>query len=124
MRIFSNDHGELIFYNRTNTEGPKTSEYFISSTDEPFRLLDVLTRAYGIHGKVNKIRQLYIIGRTRIHIDQVEGLGVFLEFEVVLKKDEDTHEGEIEANELMKTFNILPSDLISCAYVDMIKGTD
>ena len=124
LRILSNDHGELIFYNRTNIEGPKTSEYFISSTYEPFRLLDVLTRAYGVHGKVNKVRELYVIGRTRVHIDKVEGLGTFLEFEVVLNDDEDTHGGETEAYELMDTFNIIPSDLISGAYVDMIKGTD
>ena len=122
LRIFSDDHGDLIFYNRPNIEGPKTSEYDISPTHEPHRLLDVLKKSYGVYGTVNKVRELYIIGRTRVHIDQVKGVGCFLEFEVVLKEDEEIYEGEIEANELMTEFNIMPSDLISCAYVDMIKG--
>lgn len=121
LRILSEDHGELIFYKRANVTGPKTSEYHISSTNEPNSLLDVMKKSYGIHGKVKKIRELYIVGRTRIHIDQVEGLGNFLEFEVFLGEGDDTHDGEIEAGELMRAFNIAQSDLISGAYVDMFE---
>ena len=122
LRILAPDRGELIFYRRKDAAGPKTSEYYISPNHEPHRLLDVLTKAYGIHGKVNKTRKLFIVGRTRIHIDQVEDLGDFLEFEVVLSENEDVSKGHREANELMKTFNITASDLISSAYVDMIRN--
>ena len=122
LRIFSEDHGELIFYTRPNVAGPKMSEYYISSTDEPYRLLDVLKKSYGIHGEVKKTRKLYIIGRTRVHIDQIERLGNFLEFEVVLNENEDIQRGESEATELMDTFNISHSDLISGAYVDILKN--
>ncbi len=69
LRIFSSGKGELIFYNRKNDSGPKTSEYFISETNEPNRLLHVLEKSYGIRGVVKKIRQLFLIGNTRVHID-------------------------------------------------------
>jgi len=120
LRILSKDNGVLIFYNRPDATGPKTSEYFISSTQEPHRLLDVLEKSYGSCGKVKKTRKLYMIGRTRVHLDQVENLGDFLEFEVVLNDGEDITEGESEAKQLMKAFNISEIDLLSGAYVDML----
>jgi predicted adenylyl cyclase CyaB len=120
LRILSKDNGVLIFYNRPDVMGPKTSEYHIASTHEPDRLLDVLERSYGSCGKVKKTRRLYLIGRTRVHFDQVENLGDFLELEVVLKDNETASNGETEAKELMKIFNISDDDLISGAYVDMM----
>lgn len=121
LRIHSKDDGVLIFYNRPDLIGLKTSEYYLSTTHEPYRLLDVLERSYGSCGRVNKTRKLYLLGRTRVHLDQVENLGNFLEFEVVLKDDEGITEGETEAKQLMEAFKISESDLISGAYVDMIK---
>ena len=48
----------------------------LSSVDQ------LLTAALGVRGQVIKTRTLYIAGQTRIHIDQVQGLGDFLELEV------------------------------------------
>ncbi len=120
LRFLSRQKGELIFYSRANDSGPKTSEYFISETDEPDRLLQVLEKSYGIHGTVKKIRKLFIIGRSRVHIDQVENLGDYLEFEVVLSQNEDTNAGKTEAHVLMDRFGIKPEHLIEGAYVDLI----
>ena len=91
-----------------------------TETDEPDRLLQVLEKAYGIHGIVRKTRKLFLIGRTRVHIDNVENLGDFLEFEVVLSENENTNEGKTEAHRLMDQFGIENDDLIECAYVDLI----
>ncbi|WP_044349314.1 class IV adenylate cyclase [Dethiosulfatarculus sandiegensis] len=120
LRIFSKENGLLIFYNRPEATGPKTSEYYLSSTQEPHCLLDVLERAYGSCGKVKKIRKLYMIGRTRVHLDKVENLGNFLEFEVILQDGEEVIEGEKEAKQLMEAFNISETDLLSGAYIDMM----
>jgi len=38
--------------------------------------------ALGIKGVVRKRRVVYMIGQTRVHLDQVEGLGYFMELEV------------------------------------------
>ncbi|MCP3921518.1 MAG: class IV adenylate cyclase [Desulfobacterales bacterium] len=120
LRIISNNEGELIFYIRENSSGPITCEYFISKTTEPKKLLEVLEKSYGIHGRVKKTRKLFLIGRSRVHIDKVDNLGDFLEFEVVLKEDEDTNSGEKEAEYLINQFEIKDSDLINRAYVDLI----
>ena len=121
LRKFSSDRGELIFYSRKNESGPKTSEYFISKTDEPNKLLGVLEKSYGIRGVVKKIRKLFLIGNTRVHIDQVENLGNFLEFEVVLSGEEDINAGKQVARRLMNQFEIEKDSLIDCAYIDLIE---
>ena len=120
LRFFSSQNGELIFYNRKNQKGPKTSEYFITEINEPGRLLNILEKSHGIYGRVKKIRKLFLIGRTCVHIDQVENLGDFLELEVVLSENEDAGIGKIEAQHLMDQFKISSDDLVECAYVDLI----
>jgi adenylate cyclase class IV len=106
LRAFSADkgervRGELIFYVRPDQTGPKESFYLISPTSEPDTLRELLSQAYGQAGRVRKHRTLFIAGRTRIHLDQVENLGNFLELEVVLSEDESTEKGEEVARDLM-----------------------
>jgi adenylate cyclase len=122
LRIISHQKGELIFYNRKNDRGPKMSEYYISEIHEPNKLLHVLEKSFGTHGVVKKTRRLFIIGRTRVHVDHVEGLGDFIEFEVVLSGEEDPNRGRAEAQNLMNQFGITNDNLIKCAYVDLINN--
>jgi adenylate cyclase class IV len=65
---------------------------------------------------------LFISGQTRIHFDEVEGLGRFVELEVVLAAGQPEEEGRRIAESLMKELGISKSDLIDCAYVDMLSG--
>jgi adenylate cyclase class IV len=55
-----------------------------------------------------------------VHLDRVEGLGEFLELEVVLAEGEDAKAGVEEAHALMAAFGITPSQLIDGAYVDLL----
>ena len=80
----------------------------------------VLSLAYGEAGRVRKNRTLYLVGRTRIHLDRVEGLGHFLELEVVLSDDESSQAGVEIAQNLMRQFGIEPAQLIKGAYVDLL----
>ncbi len=93
LRIFDPEHGELILYERPNQSGAKLSRYSIARTSTPRVLLDILSRTLGRLGTVKKIRTLYLAGQTRIHIDQVEGLGDFLELEAVLRDGQSEDEG-------------------------------
>ncbi|XP_054844496.1 uncharacterized protein LOC129335729 [Eublepharis macularius] len=81
LRDFRDGRGQLIFYDRPDTEGPKLSHYAISSTEDPAGLAVVLSQALGVKGVVKKERRLYIVGQTRVHVDRVEGLGDFMELE-------------------------------------------
>ena len=120
LRKLSDHEGDLIFYQRTDQTGPKTSNYLISKTTQPDQLAQVLLSAFGISGRVKKHRTLYLAGRTRIHLDRVEGLGEFVELEVVLAQDESESEGIREAHRLMAQLGIAPQQLIAGAYLDLI----
>ena len=122
LRAFPNGTGQLIFYRRSNQHGPKQSFYVISATSEPDALREVLSEAYGRVGRVEKQRTVYVIGRTRIHLDRVKGLGDFLELEVVLGDGDSTAAAVNEAQALMEQLGVKPSQLIDGAYVDLLAG--
>jgi predicted adenylyl cyclase CyaB len=120
LRAFSPTSGELIFYRRSDGRGPKESYYIRTPTPEPDSLREVLSLAHGEAGRVRKRRTLFMIGRTRIHLDTVESLGDFLELEVVLADGEPTEAGIREAEALMERLGVSPSQLIDRAYVDLL----
>jgi len=122
LRAFSPEAGELIFYQRADQTGPKESFYVVAPTASPDAVRDVLSRACGQAGRVRKTRMLYHAGRTRVHLDRVDGLGDFVELEVVLVDGEPAHRGAAEAEALMVRLGIAASALIDAAYVDLLSA--
>ena len=120
LRTFSSEKGELIFYRRASQQGPKESFYLRSPTSTPDTLRALLSQAYGQAGRVQKHRTLFLVGRTRVHLDDVKGLGHFLELEVVLNESELAETGIREAQRLMAQLGIDSSQLIEGAYVDLL----
>ena len=120
LRAFAGGEGELIFYRRADAAGPKESFYLRSPTSAPDTLRESLSLACGQAGRVRKQRTLFLAGRTRIHLDRVEGLGSFLELEVVLADGEPVAAGVREAHELMARLGVEPAQLIEGAYVDLL----
>lgn len=123
LRILEADHGELIRYERDNQTGPKLSAYTIARTPEPEALLKILTETLGQTGSVKKRRTLYLVGQTRVHLDEVEGLGDFIELEVVLRPEQSEVDGGAIARELLQQFAIPPSDLIAKSYVELLQDS-
>jgi predicted adenylyl cyclase CyaB len=120
LRVFADGAGELIHYHRPDAEGPKVSDYLITAVADPDSLRDVLERAYGVIGRVVKRRVLVLLGQTRVHLDTVQGLGEFLELEVVLREDQSEAEGTAIAQALLETLGVGPGALISGAYLDLL----
>jgi predicted adenylyl cyclase CyaB len=120
LRAFSDTEGELIFYQRPDSAGPKESFYIISPTTSPTTLREALSLAYGEAGRVRKHRTLFLTGRTRIHLDRVENLGHFLELEVVLAQDEPVEAGVSIANALLTKFGISPQHLVNETYIELL----
>jgi adenylate cyclase len=120
LRAFAPDRGELIFYRRADRAGPKESFFIRSPTASPGTLREALSWAHGQAGRVRKVRTLYLVGRTRVHLDEVEGLGSFLELEVVLEEGEPLEPGVAEAHALMAQLGVNASQLVEGAYVDLL----
>jgi predicted adenylyl cyclase CyaB len=124
LRVLGKGSGELIQYERENLADVRCSHYQIARTSDPEVLLEILTQTLGRAGEVKKRRTLYFIGQTRVHIDQVEGLGDFLELEVVLRPEQTEAEGRQIAEELLAELEIQQNQLVAEAYVDLLSSAD
>jgi predicted adenylyl cyclase CyaB len=120
LRALSATDGQLIFYRRPDQAGPKESFFLISPTSSPDTLREALTLAYAQAGRVRKQRTLFLAGRTRIHLDRVEGLGDFLELEVVMDDGEPAESGVAVAHDLLAKLGVAPRQLVERAYVDLL----
>ncbi len=120
LREFADGTSELIAYHRPDSEGPKTSDYVRSPQTSTASIKLSLERSLGIIGVVEKKREVFFIGQTRVHLDQVKNLGTFVELEVVLQESESEAEGTAIANELMKRLQIEAEHLVSGAYLDLL----
>ncbi|XP_021363879.1 uncharacterized protein LOC110457100 [Mizuhopecten yessoensis] len=120
LRTIKDVRSELIFYDRPDKIGPKFSDYSKTEVANPESLKETLRQALGIKGMVRKVRKLYMVGQTRVHIDNVEGLGDFMELEVMMQEGQTAEEGQKIAEDLMDKLGVKQSDLLSGAYMDMI----
>jgi predicted adenylyl cyclase CyaB len=122
LRLLAADRAQLVYYERPNQDGPKRSDYHIFETSDPESLKTTLALALGVRGVVKKVRYLYLVGQTRVHLDDVEGLGQFVELEVVLHAGQSDAEGQAIAEELMKKLGIEKEDLLEGAYMDLMEN--
>jgi predicted adenylyl cyclase CyaB len=120
LRVLSPTEAELIHYDRADGPGPKQSHYVRMPCADPEGLKDLLGRALGTRGVIRKRRRLYHAGETRIHLDEVEDLGGFLELEVVLRDDQDVADGTDTAQRIMSDLGVVETDLVPQAYIDLL----
>jgi predicted adenylyl cyclase CyaB len=121
LRQLAPDRAQLVYYERPDENGPKRSQYHIFETSHPDSLKAILALALGVRGIVRKTRYLYMCEETRIHLDIVEGLGTFMELEVVLRPGQNDAEGQAIAEDLMQKLGIRSEDLLEGAYMDLIE---
>jgi predicted adenylyl cyclase CyaB len=120
LRVAADGTGELIAYRRADVAGPKASHYLRTPVADPDAMRAALALAGGVIGRVRKRRTLFLAGRTRIHLDRVEGLGDFVELEVVLGDGEAVEAGVAEADDLMARLGIAADALVEGAYLDLL----
>ena len=126
LRQFADGSAELIHYQRPDTESAKASDYVRVPVPDPATLREALARACGLLGRVQKTRWLLIVEQngfsTRIHLDRVQGLGDFMELEVVLKDGQTDVQGSQVAELLMQALGLAGAPRLAGAYLDMLVG--
>ncbi|KPJ02296.1 hypothetical protein RR46_08093 [Papilio xuthus] len=126
LRRFPDSSAVLVRYSRDDEGGPKLCNYdlleFSADENKKAEELDnILQKCLGIRGRVIKERKLYLVGQTRIHIDNVQDLGNFMELEVVLEPEQTIEEGEAIAKELQNKLGVKNEDLLKGAYMDLLE---
>lgn len=117
-----NIENSLIFYNRPDQEGPKHSDFSLSKISDGPATEQVLTRALGIKVIVEKHRKIFYIGNVKFHLDEVPGLGSFVEIEAGNLADPSKTLADLQEQcaFYMRAFLVQESDLIHHSYSDMI----
>lgn len=119
----SESGAELILYQRPDLPGTRTSSYEILRVDpdraEPCRAS--LAAILGIRVIVRKRRELWLVGATRVHLDDVESLGRFVELETVLGTRPEP-EAAAEHARLLALLGITAADAIAGSYADLMRA--
>jgi predicted adenylyl cyclase CyaB len=124
LREFGDGTAELIYYERPDKAGPKASKYTRTQVSDAASMRELLGQVLETKAVVSKRREVFLTGRTRIHLDEVDGLGTFMELEVVLTEDETDSDGERIASALMEQLGVRQEDLVEQAYVDLSETID
>jgi predicted adenylyl cyclase CyaB len=120
LRCTQGQAGQLIWYDRPDQSEASISRYYVVPLMDVEALKTALTAALGVRGEVCKHRQLFLWHNVRIHLDDVAGLGQFVEFEAVLSSDETEAASRDRLNRLCRELNISPSDTCSTSYVELL----
>jgi adenylate cyclase class IV len=120
LREFADGSAELIHYQRPDGVHARASDYVRVPVSDPAALREALTRALGAAGRVRKRRELLVLGHTRIHLDAVQGLGDFMELEVVLQPGQTDAEGVATAEALMQALGLADAPRVAGSYLQLL----
>lgn len=114
------ERAELISYNRPNNASIRSSHYTIEPVIHPAARLAELSRTHRRTCIIRKRRELYLWHNVRIHLDDVEQLGAFIEFEGVVGPDADEQLSRQRVDRLVNEFAIAPADQVGGSYSDLL----
>jgi adenylate cyclase, class 2 len=116
-----NIENNLIFYERNNQAGPKSSHFNLVKVDDAKGLKEVLTKSMGVKVVVTKRREIYYINNVKFHIDEVPDLGSFVEIEAGnILADLSATQLKEQCDHYMRELGIDESDLVEISYSDML----
>ncbi len=122
LRQIDGHAAQLIAYERPDDKQAKASDYRLVPVANPETLKQALTAALGVKTVVEKRREVFLYQNVRIHLDDVTGLGSFLEFEAVLGTGIDDAKGHAQLEFLRERFGIGPDDLLEGSYSDLLEA--
>jgi predicted adenylyl cyclase CyaB len=116
-----NIENNLIFYERDDQAGPKSSHFHLVKVADAKGLKEVLAKSNGVKVIVKKKREIWYIRNVKFHIDEVPGLGSFIEIEAGNILADLTH-GELkkQCDFYLAAFCIKEEDLVETSYSDLL----
>jgi len=120
-----NIENALIYYERENIAGAKTSDIILYRHQPDEALKDILTATMGVKVVVEKRRKIYFLENVKFHFDAVEGLGTFVEVEAIDKTgDIGMEKLQAQCREYAAFFDIKQQDYIALSYSDLLLQKD
>jgi len=112
---------ELIWYSRENSIAFRASDYIVTPIPDAPTALAALTAALSVRGVVRKRRELWMLANIRIHLDQVEQLGSFIELEAVISTNHSPAVSRRRLDVLVDALEIAKTDQLATSYGELIR---
>jgi predicted adenylyl cyclase CyaB len=114
--------GQLVYYERPDQGGVKESRVLLAALPDGRAVLEILRRTFPVKAEIRKTREVYRLQGVQVHLDVVQGLGRFLEFEKTVTDDTDLEEGRKRLEELRGYFQIPEEDVMASSYSDLLES--
>jgi predicted adenylyl cyclase CyaB len=117
LRETAGFQADLIYYERDDQGADRASDYDVAHSSEPEALRNVLAGALGVLATVKKRRTLLVLDGTRLHLDNVEALGAFMEIEVPVRDGDGPARERLDW--LLGELGLTWDDCIRASYLDL-----
>ena len=114
-------NSQLIWYQRPDDAQARASEYSLIVVQNGSKLRDVLASSLGVIAEIEKHRTVYLHDNVRIHLDEVNRLGTFLEFEAIVDVGCDEVAAGKKIEKLFAEFRLKPDAVIAGSYSDLLR---
>jgi len=119
LREIDGETAQLVYYKRADENVSRYSNYSIVEITDASEFKQMMMDALGVKAIVDKARELWMYGNTRIHVDDVDGLGHFVELETVITNQTNT-EAQAEHNFVKRALEIDDAEIVPVSYSDLI----
>ena len=129
LKLRQERHGDgpwsaiLIAYARADEATARTSAYHLVDVPDPAVLTAALDASLGTVVAVDKFRRLLLWDGVRIHLDEVDGLGTFVELEAVAPADSDLAAEHRKVAELRAALEIDDERIEARGYAALLQDT-
>ncbi len=118
-RVQGRKEGQLVYYERPDKEGVKESRVILAPLPDAPAVVEILGRVLPVQAEVRKTREIHRYRGVQVHLDTVDGLGRFIEFEKVIEAESLREDGKKELDTLRRYFQIPDEDLMASSYSDL-----
>ncbi len=120
LRTVPGKDPELIRYHRSEDSSVRTSDYTLIRGAEAMREAREYERKAAPEVVVRKSREILLLENVRIHLDQVDGLGCFLELEAVVDSTHDPATCRQQVADLIVSLSLPREGMVAASYSDLL----
>jgi predicted adenylyl cyclase CyaB len=119
LRTIAGGRAELVEYRRPEAAGVRASDYTVTSVRDAAAGRCLVPRG-APRVVVRKRREILLCDNVRIHLDEVDGLGTFIELEAVLDERHDEATCRAQVGTLMRALGLRDEALIRASYAELL----
>lgn len=111
----------LIGYGRVERDGLQLSDYQLVPVPDAAAMRQLLAGTLGVLAEVRKRRTLLLCRNVRLHLDEVEGLGLLGEIEAVVPDGGDPEAERAFVDATLAALGVANDQLIEGSYFEMAR---